>query len=489
MKKYISAVMTVLMLLSFLAACGGGGSAPSGNDAAQTDTGTGAAAEASQAAETRAALDLPASDFKGAKLRILEYARSNMFRYFDFEWSSDYEGDLVNEAVMKRNTMIEDRYNCSVTAENKDSIEKITKSNILAGTDDYDVYEPQISHAVSMSADSLFYDFYKMPHMALDKDWWDTVIQRDLALNHKIYVMTGDISIFDEEHNYAIYFNKDVAKNSGIESPYERVRQNKWTWDEMMKDSSVVSRDLNGDGVRDEHDFFGILTSDTQLGVLYYSAGQSITRLDENGKPYFTCGTERSFEVLDGLTKYLSDSDLILWASKCSKTWTTLNEILQEDRCLYRIGSVYNISGYREMKSDFGVLPYPKYDDRQEYYAHIISQYCPVLTIPVTNKNLDFTGFLLEALAYESRETVTVAYYDVNLYTKMSRDNESGEMLDIIFATRMYDIGRLFSWGKVDSKITNLIASGQPFPSQWASVREQAEAEMAKTMEYFDKDQ
>lgn len=48
---------------------------------------------------------------------------------------------------------------------------------------------------------------------------------------------------------------------------------------------------------------------------------------------------------------------------------------------------------------------------------------------------------MLEILNYESYKTVIPAYYETALKTKYSRDAESSEMIDLIFASRKIDIG------------------------------------------------
>jgi hypothetical protein len=94
----------------------------------------------------------------------------------------------------------------------------------------------------------------------------------------------------------------------------------------------------------------------------------------------------------------------------------------------------------RNTDVDFGILPYPKYDDTQERYYSRVSYYNPTL-VPKTNSDLEFTGCILEALMCESENTVVPAYYEIALKTKYSRDDESSAMLDFIFSTRVVDIG------------------------------------------------
>ena len=74
------------------------------------------------------------------------------------------------------------------------------------------------------------------------------------------------------------------------------------------------------------------------------------------------------------------------------------------------------------------------------------------------------TGYLLEILNYRSYHDVLPAYYDVCLKTKYSRDEESSEMLDLIFSSRVIDIG--------DSTLCNVIRDNFIFQMMQSNSRD-----------------
>ena len=63
---------------------------------------------------------------------------------------------------------------------------------------------------------------------------------------------------------------------------------------------------------------------------------------------------------------------------------------------------------------------------------------------------------MLEALSMWSQEFVTPAFYDKQLKYRDVRDNESGEMLDLIFATRSFDVCPAYDWGGITTAFTTL---------------------------------
>ena len=77
----------------------------------------------------------------------------------------------------------------------------------------------------------------------------------------------------------------------------------------------------------------------------------------------------------------------------------------------------------------------------------------------------------MNALASASVSTITPAYYDVTLQRKHTRDDESKEMLDIIFNSRIFDVVYAYNWGGVRSIANNLTADSNTIASSIASLK------------------
>ena len=96
----------------------------------------------------------------------------------------------------------------------------------------------------------------------------------------------------------------------------------------------------------------------------------------------------------------------------------------------------------RDYDTDFGIIPFPKYDESQEKYQS--SVWNGLVCVPVTAKDYSLSGAVLETMAYYSQSTLMPAYYDKLLDSKFVRDDESAAMLDLIFDGLVYDIGLCF---------------------------------------------
>ena len=107
------------------------------------------------------------------------------------------------------------------------------------------------------------------------------------------------------------------------------------------------------------------------------------------------------------------------------------------------------------------------------------------MMIPTTNADLERTGVLLEALAYESMKTVKPAFYDGMLMGKISRDNDSEAMLDIVFTTLQYDLPIALT--EVSSRVAEkYIQKGKTdFASYFSSVEEKVQKQIDKVVEAY----
>ena len=106
-----------------------------------------------------------------------------------------------------------------------------------------------------------------------------------------------------------------------------------------------------------------------------------------------------------------------------------------------------------------------------------------MMAVPITCREVDSTSLVLEVMACESMY-ISLCYYELQLKTKSARDDESAGMLDIIFASKTFDIGVVFGWGDLYSIYSGCATSrNNTFASQYASKEEAALAAMQKTLD------
>ena len=111
------------------------------------------------------------------------------------------------------------------------------------------------------------------------------------------------------------------------------------------------------------------------------------------------------------------------------------------------VPSIFNdaFNTYRYMDDEYGILPYPKWDEAQESYLTNARDQYTILGLPITNTDTDFAGTIIEAMCCESYRTVYPAYYDIALKGKYSADRDTANIIDIIMSGRNYDFAYLLA--------------------------------------------
>jgi hypothetical protein len=294
-------------------------------------------------------------------------------------------------------------------------------------------------------------EFKKLAYIDLSKPWWDSNCVKDLSIDNKVFGVASDITLMDKDSTSAMVFNKKLQADYGIENLYGLVGEGKWTLDKLLELCKIVSIDVDGNGKMDDKDAYGLLYQRDTVSSFLSGCGEFVGGKDENDLPVMTLNTPKALEVLDKLYDILYDVRYCFHVMKfwSEAEWTNgMNVIFQNDRALFMWIRMADVENLRSMDTDFGILPIPKYDEKQANYLQTVNPYVGVITaVPQSAPSIDNSGAILEYMAYESKYTLQPAYYEVVLNNKIARDEESSKMLDIIFNNRTYDIGDVFDFG------------------------------------------
>ena len=96
-------------------------------------------------------------------------------------------------------------------------------------------------------------------------------------------------------------------------------------------------------------------------------------------------------------------------------------------------GVIYDIRQVRRSEFEYGIIPLPKFDTDQDLYVSNVYRAASSCGIPATSPELDRTCVILENLSAYSYKLLKHEYYEVVVQGRTVRDNDSIEMLDIIF--------------------------------------------------------
>jgi len=429
--KKLALLLALLTLTSVFASC---------SDNSGTSADTTAAAETTTAEETTTAdpLDdeLPEKNYEGYDFRFYVYGD------FDKTYAPDTEtGDVVNDAVYQRNSTVEERFNITISTVNSGettyskqtpAIEKL----ILAGDDSFDVAVNYCKQLTGQSLSGYFVNIHDIDVFNFDKPWWSKKLVEDLTYMDCMFVFSNNIAYEEFAASKVFYFNKDTVNDLGIDDPYQTVFDGKWTLDEFISITRDVYSDLNGDGQKGIEDSYGLLTTTSHntwqlaLDIPVWQKNADSLVLVANSDKANTAYTK----LYDF---YYNSPGLYLWHS-FGNADKPMRQMFVEGKGMFSFGLVGD-SGvfYRDTDVDYGIVPFPKYDENQDGYRVFFgANSANAFAIPITASDLERTGIIIEAMSAEGYKSLIPAYYEVALKAKYLRDENSVKMLDLVTANR-----------------------------------------------------
>jgi len=395
--------------------------------------------------------NIPAdSNFDGKNFNILIGDPNEQAWTYTNMVVEEQTGDTIEDAYYKRNRNIEDRLNINIkqiiTALSAD--QNKFKKAVDSGDSSFDIALLRYNGAATLATSNYCVALNDVPYLDFTKPWWDKGSLRDLSIAKRNYLMASDISIGDNDNTWLIYFDKQMTMDFGLESPYNLVNNGKWTFDKLLEMMKVAELDVNGDGKMNKNDRFGFLTHGENYAGMWIAANQTLIAKDADDMPYIAFNTEIFHNVWGKIIEIMNDR------SCKADDIPFISAGLANGQTLFATEILKFVRDYRVNEREFGILPIPKYDEKQDNYHTYVAVSAPLLIIPKSNPDMETTGIIVEAMAAEGHRIIMPAYYEVSIEGKFVRDVDSIDMLDIAFATRKYDLGVVFNWGSMNTELS-----------------------------------
>ena len=429
-----SFLLASLMVIPTFASCGGDGATTDTQPVtdAQTEVETVDPNDRSQVKDS-----LPDNlDFNGRTFGV--YCSSTTRNEEFFAGLGEETGEIVEDAVYRRNLAVQERLNIVFQSDSYDfgwrDIGGEVKKLVMAGDPTYDLFLGAQAGMAQIVTENCLVNAYDVEYLDFSQPWWNNNFMDELAVGSDYrFFLSGDFFMDALYWTRAIFFNKKLYADYYDDSDelYREVLDGKWTLDRMSGIAKEVYIDLNNNGVSD---------ADDQLGFGTY--------LTMSSTDAFVYGSDIAFTT--------RDADGFIELQMMSDDAITLAEKLVE--LFYQAGTYFNFDGdapnqkvfiegrmmflgnsnlgaakaLRDMEQDFGFLPYPKFDEEQTDYRNLIHDSNLMGGISAASERLDMVGACLEAFSAETYRTVTPAWYETALKVKYSRDDLSSQMIDLI---------------------------------------------------------
>ena len=399
-------------------------------------------------------------DFGGAEIVFSSISSYAYEIYYEEE-----EPDACDEELYNRNSRLEERFNVTITpmyqeGQGADDHTTDVRNTIMNGLDDFDVSMVQIWMTGPLITDGWFLNLREYIPYVKDSiaktDWWSADINNAYTIYGKQYVGVSDINLSAIKTTWCYLFNKGKVEDEGIASKlgygtmYEVVRNNKWTLDtvyNLIKDYYTDNTETTtGIDERDDGDTYGLLSSGGWWMEIQTSAcGVQLVLNDGETTPEITPFTNFN-SVVEGISKIYTAKGFY------APTSTGALDKFAEDTALMVMTTFSGLESDTIHDSDveFGVLPMPKASEAQKKYHAGSQDAMTSIEVPTTSfgeDRLECIGALLEAMSAESHRAVLPAYYDVILKHKNTRDEESIEMIELIYEGRLYNFAQIHSQG------------------------------------------
>ncbi len=367
-------------------------------------------------------------------------------------------GEILNDLIYERNTIVSEDLDIDIVVIDGGDYNAVGNElvrQVTANDDDYDMFTGHKVAFMNCATGNYLYDLNEIATMDLNAPYWDQACREDLSLMGKNFMMTGDIDPASMLISACFVFNKKLNTELGKTEPYELVDNGQWTLDTYLAQVQDVSQDLNSDGVLSYADdmFSNTIWSLDGGFSMFYGAGGKFVTINESGEPELTYNSEHVIGIYEKLYKaVITENAFWLPVSEIGNYGINYS-IFTEGRALYCDITLSKITNMlADMESDYGIVPVPKYDAAQKEYLSFVNGSSPFVMVAQTEKDIDFVGSVLEAMAAYNYDNVTPKMFEIVTKLQSARDPDSSRMVDYIIRNRVYDFGYY-----VELDITNVV--------------------------------
>jgi len=464
-RQRFTALFLMVLLLAQCTACGSD-TLPAESTGGQSTTAVEGTA-ASDEGRLPGAEPLPETDLGGMVLRIANPDQGKL-SWANILLDAEEDGTHLNDVIAKRNRSLEETYNFDLQVIIQPDFDAQYLNNSVMADEDafdlcqiYDVKLLTILESVSPWDD--------IPYVQLDAPWWNPEASACFNIRGAQIMTAGNMSLGYLSRAMCYLFNKNIYADMGYsENLYELVLDGQWTQDVFFRMASEAVNDLNGNGTFDASDQYGTFGNPrAYYNTLLYGSGVLFVERDEDDLYQFTLHkNEKAINLFEKILAFDSTNpNLTYYANRSTLTPSSLDpdDLFETGQALFHVqGLPHTIESLRAMEDEFGILPLPKVDENQtDYYSPSYGAAVTVIPRTVPTERYEAIGLLTEAMTRSTYEEVIPIYKEILLKTKYSRDNESSEMLDIIFSSICFDPGILI-WckGIVDDICAKIFLNG-----------------------------
>jgi len=347
--------------------------------------------------------------------------------------------DIVYSRIYERNRTVMERLNVNLKFEASASADMVPelKKDISSMSTAWEAVIPTSAQAVGNKLFNYFHNLNDSNYIDIDERWWQEDAIMELSMDNINYrFLFGDINISDTHRAGCIFYNKTlyeqyVSPTKDSDDLYQTVLDGDWTlefFDRLVRKCHI---ERGGDGT---NNIYGLVKFNSAI-VHFMRESSGIRTYERNaqGMPAFNFKNDRSISFLNQLNKLMYENP----GTNSAVNAGDANVDFENGKLVFETSALYMVfnNDFREMKDDFGIIPYPKFDEAQDEYITMVHNASYTVCIPVStdiDRANEEVSAVIEALASESYRNVSVSFYEMALKAAYNRDDQSAQMIDII---------------------------------------------------------
>ena len=495
MKKILALILATLMILPLVASC----NQPAGPTDETTPDDT--PGETTPIVTDKYEPEVPDEKYD-YEVRCL--SASNYWQNYDILGNTDDSPIVIDttlhNAITKRNDKMEAEY--GVTFKN------ITDSNVYSkayvalsmNRDLYDIILTGITNAGLLAQKGYLIPAQELEYLDLSRPYYDQRCLEELDIGGNNFFFFSDITTVNLDAIWTFFFNHELIEYYSLENPYQLLSDYKWTLDKMIEMCSKAT--LDSDATPTVNDNWGMVGHDYIITSAYIGSGLRVATADDLGDISLTMNSNMT--KVEGIMNKMIDLQKY-WCryaltSRSYPEYGTsdpygfvpgddfeeLVSVFTSGNALFMAEVLSTLRKLEDYEMTVGLLPTPLYDESQTEYYSAVNHSGTATCIPTTTTDTGRISAIIEAWACESHYTLLPAYYEQCMQSRYAKDTVTPEALDMIFASRSYDLGIYYSWGNLMNRFTALTYNGQTdFSSMYEKNRETAQSALDTFVHYF----
>jgi len=348
----------------------------------------------------------------------------------------DNTDNTVNRMIFERNRKIEEKYNISIITSLAAANTILTESRHAVEAESYytDLMMIPLYMTGQFRLEGVLSNLRSLPFLDLDSPYFNSESVSMTTAGYSVYGVAGQATLSPSAFS-AIFFNRNLVEQAGLEMPYSLVTSNQWTWDRFFEYTSAITT-LNGDG-EDRLHTVGVQNNASRLAdLVFVSCGNSFVTSVSKAVPQIAFTASDAEYAVSAAHRILTDPDALVDAS------ANAIERFAEGNTLFLCEYLSVIPQITDSKAHWGVLPLPLQQENDTYRT-LISNNELIFTVPKNHTNGEFAAIILSALNAGSYGYLYSEYVNHSM-TYTLRDNDSANMLELILDTAAFDFALAF---------------------------------------------